>query len=155
MVRLTLTLFVTTAALAGCSNEPDVPIKAFMANEVQPTAEVYWNAVQFVSDETGDHDIRPETDADWQKVADAAAKLADHGRQLKEPGYAEGRGQGWIDFSDGLIEVAGKAEAAAKTKDPDAVFEVGGTIYSVCSACHQAYPPETPPEAPDAGETPA
>ena len=150
-LRMTLTLFAAGAALAGCSKEPDVSIKAFMANEVQPTAEVYWNAVQFISDETGDHDIRPQTDEEWQKVADAAAKLAEHGRMLKEPGYAEGRGQGWIEFSDGLIEVAGKAEAAANSKDPNAVFEVGGTVYSVCSACHQAYPPETP----EGGQAPA
>ena len=80
-----------------------------------------------------------------------ATLLAEHGRMLKEPGYAEGRGQGWIEFSDGLIEVAGKAEVAANSKDPDAVFEVGGTVYSVCSACHQAYPPETP----EGGQAPA
>ena len=65
-MRMTLTLFAAGAALAGCSKEPDVSIKAFMANEVQPTAEVYWNAVQFISDETGDHDIRPQTDEEWE-----------------------------------------------------------------------------------------
>ncbi|MGX7896841.1 hypothetical protein [Tsuneonella sp. HG222] len=143
MNRSTLTLFAMAGLLAGCGGgEADKPsVKAFMANEVQKTAETYWNAVQFISDETGEHDIRPETDEEWQKVVAAADKLAAHGQTLKEPGYAEGRGQGWIEFSDGLIEVAGKAREAAVSKDPDAVFEVGGTVYSVCSACHQAYPP--------------
>ena len=46
----------------------------------------------------------------------------------------------------GLIEVAGQAEQAAADKSTDAVFEVGGTVYSVCSACHQAYPPADAPE---------
>jgi len=143
MDRCKLTLFAMAMLLTGCgeSEAPRPSAKAFMANEVQPTAEVYWNAVQFISDETGDHDIRPQTDAEWQKVADAAAKLAEQGRMLKEPGYAEGRGDAWLEFADGLIAVAGKAEEAAKSKNPDAVFEVGGTVYSVCSACHQAYPP--------------
>jgi hypothetical protein len=146
----TLTLFALSGALAACSGEPAKPIKDYMAQDVQPTAEIYWNAVQFVSDENGEHEIMPQTDAEWADVAGAAAKLAEMGKDLKKPAYAEGRGAGWIDFADGLIEVAGKAEDAAKAKDVDAVFEVGGTLYSVCSACHQAYPAESPEGAGDA-----
>lgn len=144
MQRRCLTLFAAVAVLAGCNSAPDRTAKEFMISEVQPTAEIYWDSVQYISDETGDHDIFPRTDAEWQKVADAAVRLADLGRELKEPELAEGRGKGWIDFADGLIEVAGQAEAAARAKDTDAVFEVGGTVYSVCSACHQAYPPAEP-----------
>lgn len=140
----TLTLFALSGALAACGGEPAKPIKAYMAEDVQPTAEVYWNAVQFISDETGDHEIEPKTDAEWEDVRQAAAKLADMGEKLKQPAYAEGRGSGWVDFANGLIEVAGKAEEAARARDPDMVFAEGGTVYSVCSACHQAYPAETP-----------
>ena len=141
MSRRTLTLFAISAALAGCQAEPKASVKEYMAAEVQPTAEVYWNAVQFISDEQGDHDIFPRHDAEWENVRQAAVRLGEMGAELKEPKYAEGRGAAWIDFADGLIEVSAQAEKAAADKSSEAVFEVGGTVYSVCSACHQAYPP--------------
>ena len=141
MSRRTLTLFAISAALAGCQAEPKASVKEYMAGEVQPTAEVYWNAVQFISDEQGDHDIFPRHDAEWENVRQAAVRLGEMGAELKEPKYAEGRGAAWIDFADGLIEVSAQAEKAAADKSTEAVFEVGGTVYSVCSACHQAYPP--------------
>lgn len=147
MVRRTLTLFALTAALAGCGSEPKASVKDFMAGEVQPTAEVYWNAVQFISDEQGDHEIVPRNDAEWESVRQAAVRLGQIGEELKQPKYAEGRGAAWIDFADGLIEVSAQAEKAAADKSTEAVFEVGGTLYSVCSACHQAYPPAEGPAA--------
>ena len=66
----------------------------------------------------------------------------------------EGRGDDWVQISQSLAEAGKLAEQAADTKDPDKVFEVGGTLYSVCSGCHQVYPPaeglapETAAEAP-------
>lgn len=141
MVRRTLTLFALGAALAGCENEPKASVKDFMAGEVQPTAEVYWKSVQYISDEQGSREIVPRNDAEWENVRQAAVRLGEIGAELKEPRYADGRGAAWIDFANGLIEVSAKAEKAAADKSTDAVFEVGGTVYSVCSACHQAYPP--------------
>jgi hypothetical protein len=141
MIRRKLTLFVFGLALAGCQGEPDASVKDYMAGEVQPTAEIYWNAVQYISDEQGDHEIFPRNDAEWEDVRQAAVRLGEMGAELKEPKYAEGRGAAWIDFADGLIEVSAQAEKAAADKSTEAVFEVGGTVYSVCSACHQAYPP--------------
>ncbi len=148
MIRRTLTLFVFSSALAACNgSEPAKPIKDYMAQDVQPTAEVYWNAVQFISDESGDHEITPQTDAEWEDVRQAAVRLGEMGKELKQPAYSDTRGPGWNDFADGLIEISGKAEEAAKEKDPEKVFEVGGTLYSVCSGCHEAYPAEQPENA--------
>ena len=141
MIRRKLTLFVFGLALAGCQGEPDASVKDYMAGEVQPTAEIYWNAVQYISDEQGDHEIFPRNDAEWEDVRQAAVRLGEMGAELKEPKYAEGRGAAWIDFADGLIEVSAQAEKAAADKSTEAVFEVGGTVYSVCSASHQPYPP--------------
>lgn len=141
MNRYTLTLFALAGALGGCKAEPEASVKDYMAQDVQPTAEVYWNSVQYISDEQGDHEVFPRSDAEWEDVRQAAVRLGQIGAELKEPRFAEGRGSAWIDFADGLIEVAGEAEQAARDKSVDAVFEVGGTVYSVCSACHQAYPP--------------
>jgi len=135
---------------AGCNQGPAAPektVQQLMATDVQPTAEIFWNSVQFISDETGDHDIKPETDADWAKTKASAVKLGELAALLRTPGYTEGRGEDWTTFANSLTEVAKLAEQAADAKDPDKVFEVGGTMYNVCTACHQVYPATTGPEA--------
>ena len=146
-IRL-IAVCLLAGALGACGQgaaTPEKTMQQLMAQDVQPTAEVYWNSVQFISDETGDHDIRPETDADWKKTRDAATKLGDLAVLLRSPAYTEGRGEDWTTFANSMSEVARLAEQAADSKDPDKVFEVGGTIYNVCSACHQVYPPATGP----------
>lgn len=138
------------ALLAGCNQGPAAPektIQQLMAQDVQPTADIYWKAVQYISDEQGNRDIVPQTDADWQRVKDAATKIVEYAELLKTPGYTEGRNDDWVQFANSLAEVGKQAEQAAAEKSPDKVFEVGGTMYSVCSACHMVYPATTGPEA--------
>src|SRR5690606_23694390 len=94
----------------------------------------------------GNHDIVPQNDADWEKTRQAAAKIVEYGEMLAKPEYAHGRGEDWIAFSNALVEAGKKAEQTAVDKNPEAVFEVGGLVYRVCSACHMNYPPENMPE---------
>lgn len=140
---------VGAVGLSGCNQSPPpLPIKELMATQVQPTAQVYWDSVRYVSDETGNHDYLPETDADWEKTRTAAVDLQRFGELLQTDAYTDGRGADWTQFAQGLIDVGKQAELAAQQQNVDGVFEVSGTIYNVCSACHQAYPAE-------AGEVPA
>ena len=135
-----------TALLGGCNQAADTPeltLQQFMAQKVDPTSKIYFDAVQYISDETGNHDIKPETDADWEKVRQAAADLQEQGRELQSPGYTEGRNADWTRFSQSMVEAGELAEQAAKDKDPDKVFEVAGTVYAVCDACHMAYPADS------------
>jgi len=147
MKKSALIAAAALAALLGACGQgagtPDLTLQQFMAQKVDPTSKVYFDAVQYISDETGDHDIKPETDADWAKVRQAAADLQAQGRQLQAPGYTEGRNPDWTQFSQSLVEAGQQAEQAAKDKNPDKVFEVSGTIYAVCDACHMAYPKDT------------
>ena len=151
MTKTGLIAAAAMAALLGaCSQQAEAPektVQQLMAQDVQPTAEIFWNSVQFISDETGDHDIKPETDADWARTKASAVKLGELAALLRTPGYTEGRGEDWTTFANSLTEVAKLAEQAADAKDPDKIFEVGGTMYNVCSACHQVYPATTGPEA--------
>ena len=153
---MTKHLFLAAAAsalLAGCNQGPAAPektVQQLMAQDVQPTAQTYWDSVQFISDETGDHDIFPKTDADWQRTKDAAVKLRELAELLKSPGYSEGRGEDWTTFANSLGDVSKLAEQAAVDRDTDKIFEVGGTLYNVCSACHMAYPATVGPEAEEA-----
>ena len=130
--------------LSGCDRGPPTPektVQQLMAEDVQPTAQIYWNAVQYISDEEGEHDIFPRTDADWKKARDAATRIVELAELMQTPGYAEGRGDDWVQIAESLADVGRLAEQAADAKSPEKVFEVGGTMYSVCSGCHQAYPP--------------
>jgi hypothetical protein len=148
-MKVAIFALAAALALASCNQgPPPKPIKQLMAEDVQPTAQTYWDAVRFVSDETGDHDIMPRTDAEWEKVRKAAADLGAFGELLKTEAYTEGRAADWTQFAQGLVDVAKLAEQAAVEKNTDKVFEVGGTVYSVCSACHQVYPPAAGPGSP-------
>ena len=153
MRKATYTAIAGLALLAGCNqaSTPEKTVQQLMAEDVQPTAKIYWDSVQFVSDETGDHDIFPKTDAEWQRTKDAATRIGELAELLKTPGYTEGRKEDWTTFSNSLADVARMAEQAAEDRDTDKIFEVGGTMYNVCSACHQAYPATVGPEAEEAG----
>jgi hypothetical protein len=156
--RLTA-LAVGMALLAGCDRGPPAPdktIQQLMAEDVQPTAKIYWDSVGHVSElidgEVVDRDIKPETDADWKRTEDAAVRIGELAELLKTPGYTAGRAEDWTTFSNSLGEVAKLAQQAAQQRDTDKIFEVGGTMYNVCSACHQVYPATSGPEAEAAGQ---
>jgi cytochrome c556 len=140
--------------LSSCGGaEPDLPYgttQLMMANEVQPTAEAYWDSVRYVSELVDGEAIfteyEPKTPEDWARVEAAAVKLGELAETLKTPAYADGRGEDWAIFAQGLVDVSKRAQEAAQSRDPDKVFEVGGLVYNVCSACHQVYPPLQVPE---------
>ena len=144
MKRLALTA-AAVLALAGCkASAPAETVQQLMKNKVDPASKVYFEAVQYISDSTGSHDIQPRSDAEWEKVRKAAADLQDYGKLLQSDAYAEGRNPDWVKFSQAMVDASKLGEEAAKAKDVDKVFELSGTIYNVCSACHMAYPPPVP-----------
>lgn len=135
--------------LAGCSQEkapPPVDVHRFMLEQVQPAAQIYWDSVQFVSDSSGEHEIFPRTDAEWKRTRAAALRLEELGAMMKTPAYTAGRNEDWQDYAQGLIDVSKLAAQAAADKNRDKVLEVGGTVYNVCTACHQTYLPASVPE---------
>jgi len=150
------------AAIVGCKDREPTPkpvetyvrahsVKQLMARIVQPQADIYWKSAGSVSDATGSHDLTPTTDEGWLAARNAAATVTEMGNLLMTPPYAEGRGADWIQFSRSLVEIGRKAEKAAADHNADGVMDTGGTIYAVCSACHQMYPPlGAPPAAPAA-----
>jgi hypothetical protein len=145
MRKTTLPAVATLVLLAGCkASAPAETVQQLMKNKFDPASKVYFEAVQYISDQSGEHDIRPQTDADWEKVRQAAADLQQYGKQLQSDDYAKGRNPDWVKFSQALVDASKQGEDAAKAKDVDKVFELSGTIYNVCSACHMVYPPPVP-----------
>jgi hypothetical protein len=168
MIKRNLIAVASAMLLASCGDHTKAPeetasadpfvrartLKEVMANIVEVQAQVYWHSAGATIDASGEKDLTPTTDAGWLATRSAAATVSEMGNLLMTPMYAEGRGKDWIQFSKALVEIGKRAEKAAADKNGEAVFEVGGTMYNVCSACHQAYPPPVPatPAAANAAE---
>ena len=144
------TLPLTCAVLlsCACADMPEQPSfdavadsKQLMLSVLEPAAEVYWDAVGFVWDLEGQHEIEPRTAEEWEAVENAAWVLAESGNLL----LLQERVQGdhWIAMSRAMIGVGRRAVEAAQARDPGRVFEVGGDVYLVCTGCHAVYATET------------
>jgi hypothetical protein len=83
-------------------------------------------------------DVRPRTDDEWAAVRNAAITVAESGNLLMLTPRAKDDGE-WMRASQALIETGTAAMRAAEAKDPDALFRVGGDMYSACLNCHQKY----------------
>jgi hypothetical protein len=143
-------------AQAGQSAPPQETLVEVMASRVMPLAQTLWDAVVYEDTIKG-----PETDEGWQKVRVAAVSLAATAdaliipdRPVAAPGKTPGEGElspqeiqaliaknhdAWIGFAHGLHEVSTQAIHAVDTKSVDELFDVAGTLDSVCEGCHQVF----------------
>lgn len=138
-----------TLLLLSCTDAPEPPrftavadSKQLMLSVIEPAAEVYWDAVGVIMDLEGTYHIRPEGAEDWETVENAAFVLAESGNLLLLEERAQGQSH-WVAMSRAMIDVGRRAVEAAQARDPDAVFEVGGDVYLVCTGCHAVYATET------------
>jgi hypothetical protein len=161
-VKRWISAFLGVLLLASCKNESGASLDAvepnytkahdirqLMAVVVQPQADVFWQSTGVIIDEKGQRDLRPATDEAWLRSQSAAATVTEMGNLLQTPLYATGRGKDWMQFSKALSEIGQRAEKAINDRaSEEAIVKVGETMYNICGACHQAYPPA-------AGATPA
>ena len=129
----------------------DVP--ELMGHVLEPAAEVYWDAVGWILDENGTHEIRPSNEEEWEAVVSAAFVVAESGNLLMMDGRSLDDGP-WMVMSRALIEVGRRAVEVAEARDEQGVFDVGAEVYMVCTNCHSTYALETlrPNERADAGD---
>ena len=86
----------------------------------------------------GTQEIFPKTDAEWVVVRNNAVTLAESGNLLMMGSRPKDNAD-WMRFCERLIEVASRAAKHAEAKDKEAIFDIGGEIYAVCSDCHEKY----------------
>jgi hypothetical protein len=159
MTRKILIALSATALLAACNQndhgataQPDAAAtetKKLMVEIVDPQAKVLWGVAGHISDESGDHALRPTTEEGWKAAEDAATVLAEAGRKMLTSPYVDGRGEDWKAFARGLTELAERNRKGVVDRlSDDELLDLGNHLYNVCSACHEAYLPEdAPPEA--------
>lgn len=140
----TLALLIPLAC-AGCTVPQSTPpyrpvatVDELMEGVVAHAAEVYWESVSTVIDESGINEIFPESDEEWEEVWAAALSLAEAGNLLLMPPRAVPDAD-WTRFSLALVDAGRVAADAALGRDPEAVLAAGEQVYNACLDCHERF----------------
>ncbi|MEK7259216.1 MAG: hypothetical protein AAB211_05395 [Pseudomonadota bacterium] len=137
----------TQSAAPATENTPtafntSLNMKDFMNLVLDPAADVLWDSAGWVdSRETGYEELYPTTDEQWDYVRRHAALLIEIGNMLALPGRAVDN-DAWLTYANGLSQAGALAMEAAALQNKEDFFQAGAQLYSVCTACHQAYNPE-------------
>ena len=143
------------AGLAACSPESEIEeaiaadatyntslnVQELMALVLEPASDILWDSGGWVVDASGYEELYPTTDDGWEYVRAQAAIVVESGNMLALPGRAEDN-DAWMIYSEGLSEAGMLAMEAARTQNEEDFFQAGAQLYSVCTACHQAYNPD-------------
>ncbi|WP_430419520.1 hypothetical protein [Phenylobacterium sp.] len=134
LIALGLALF-GGAAVAQVMNH-DLPVQAIMATAVNPGALAFWAG----GNDPPENESKAEAAARWDEAVKGAQVMQAQGEALKQ--YSRpGR---WNEFAQMMIDVSKEGEAAARAKDAEKAFEIGGRLYDSCNGCHKTYIPPVP-----------
>ncbi len=135
------------AVLAACEPaaqpapfRPAADLESLMVAVFEPSASRLANALAVTLDERGEERVEPLGEEDWISLRNAAVVLAESPNLLLMPERIRDRGE-WVRAVLAQVEVGEAALAAVESRDVEQLSELGERIYSVCSDCHQKYPP--------------
>lgn len=117
---------------------PVASVKQIMKAIVNPAAQAVFSSVSTVETAKGIEEKAPQTDQEWEAIGNSAAALAESGNLMLVDGRAVDRGD-WVTYSKAMIDSSKAALKATQTKNANALFEAGGTIYESCDNCHKRY----------------
>lgn len=145
-LKLVLILFSLTACGQGeqAQQSTSIPFKASgdmkqtMEWVLDPAADHLWGSSGSIITAEGTRELAPTTEEEWMAVRHSALVVAETGNLLLMPSRTR-EGAAWQEMSRGLIEAGLLAEAAAKARDSEALFEAGAQLYRVCKSCHGVY----------------
>lgn len=131
--------------LSGMS--PKAKVKDIMNSMIVPSSTAVFGAVATVTDATGVHEFRPQTDDDWNNVFANAVMLAEAANVLMVPGRQRCLGGAipaqyradYLQKARELVEAADEAVVAAQKHSPDGISDAGERIDVACDECHEKY----------------
>jgi len=129
------------AAALSSQYNTSLDMKQIMSLVLEPASDTLWDSGGWVLDSSGYEELYPTTDEGWAFVRAQAAVIVETGNMLALPGRAVDR-DAWMIYSQGLSEAGVKAMTAAAAQNEEDFFQAGAQLYSVCTACHQAYNPD-------------
>lgn len=125
----------------GANYNTTLDVAQVMTLVLEPASDILWDSGGWVLDAAGFEELYPTTDAGWEYVRAQAALVVESGNMLALPGRALDN-DAWMIYSEGLSSAGMLAMEAAATQNKEDFFQAGAQIYSVCTACHQAYDPD-------------
>lgn len=131
----------TAVAADGPAYNTSLGVKEVMALVLEPASDILWDSGGWVLDASGYEELYPTTDEGWDYVRAQAAVIVEAGNMLALPGRAEDN-DAWMIYAEGLSEAGILAMEAAASHNEEDFFQAGAQLYSVCTACHQAYNPD-------------
>jgi hypothetical protein len=156
-----ITSVVLASLLFACSQGTDTPttsgtrsdaggtanynlsmdIAEFMAHVVEPVADSLWQTAGWVLDrDDGYYELYPTNDEEWQQAHNHSAMIVEIGNLLLLPGRSQ---EGpWNTYAEAISTVGRSLMAATDAQNNEDYFQAGAQLYSVCTACHQAYNPD-------------
>jgi hypothetical protein len=114
-----------------------VDMKTFMEHVLTPAAQIVWSVNGSIIDATGERDLSPKTDDEWEKIVSGAATLAEATNALMIPERAQDAV--WNVYVKKLADAADKAYQAAEAHDLKSVAEVSDHLDGICASCHRHY----------------
>ncbi|MEO8115580.1 MAG: hypothetical protein ABI655_14430 [Phenylobacterium sp.] len=151
-----LPLAAVAALLVGCSPQKppapaapptasqakyntDLPMAELMGHVVDPAAFTYWRGSGVELTAKGERNLSPTTQEGWETLENGAATLIEAGNLLQLPGRTRAPEADWNRYAQRLTAQAIIAKAAAEKHDKQGVFDEGGRLYEVCTACHKQF----------------
>jgi hypothetical protein len=141
--RATLAI-AAVVLLSSCAGPAPPPLrlhadlKQLMASVVDPAADVVWESVGTIDTPEGTEEIRPRSDEEWARVAQAAWVLTESANSLMIGNRPKDTGE-WMRFAQEFSDVGLRAARAAEARDAEALFTAGSDVYLACTACHTQY----------------
>lgn len=116
-------------------------VSEIMLSVLEPASDTLWDNAGWIESAAGYEELYPTTDEGWAFVRAQAAVVAESGNLLALPGRALDN-DAWMIYSQGIVDAGLTAMKAADERNEEDFFQAGATLYSVCTACHQAYNPD-------------
>ena len=122
-------------------------VKDIMNAIVVPSSTVIFGAVATVTDASGVHDSKPETDDQWNVVFANAVMLTEAANLLMVPGRTRCLGGAipaqyradFIQKARELVEAGDEALVAAQKHDAAGISDAGERLDVACDKCHEKY----------------
>ena len=114
-----------------------VTLPTFMEHVLSPAADIVWRASGTSADASGEHDLTPTTNAQWEVVVSGSASLAEATNALMIP--QRERDAAWFRLATLLAKAAEDAYRAAETHDAKGIAMAGERIDAACTNCHKHY----------------
>ena len=130
-----LLLSLLLVASASAATAEDLTTKMIMALDVNPGAVAFWAG----GNDPAEGESAFATEARWAAALKGAQTMQAKGRLLQSPGIA--RDGPWSTFAEMMVQVSAEGEAAARARNAEKAFEIGGRLYDSCNGCHKTYVP--------------